>query len=256
MKKTFPAFLLFVLVSLVLILLDSQRFLGPVKRVAEGASLPVQKSFYSFRLRLFSPQEDEVDLSQQLEQAIHEVASLKAQIATLRQENLAMRRLLDAPLPSSWQFLPAKVLGEEAGVLKIDKGRLDELEKMPTVVVDGVFVGKVAKIGEAYSLVQTPKASGFRLQAVVRQEEKEGILGRGLLVSSEGKIFLDKVLQEEAIREGDIVLTSGESGLAPNVPIGKIIKVVFEKGGIYKRAEVEPFFKEKFLETVFLVRLR
>lgn len=256
MRRSIPLFLLFFLASLLLILADSQGFLRPVKRVAESASLPVQKSFYSFRLRFFSPQKDETDLSLQLEQAKHEITSLKAQVSSLKEENQAMRRLLSAPLPSSWQFLPAKVVGEEGGILKIDKGQIDEVGKMPTVVVDGVFVGRVSRVSEVFSLVETPKASGFKIQAVARQEGKEGILARGLLVSSEGKIFLDKVLQEEEIREGDMVLTSGEGGLAPDIPIGKIVKVILAKGGIYKKGEVEPFFKEKALEVVFLVKVR
>lgn len=256
MRKQIPLFLLFVFASLLLMLVDSRGFLRPIRGVAETLSLPVQKSFYSLRLRFFSTPKDESDLSQQLEQKKREIASLKAQISSLSQENQAMRRLLSAPLPSSWQFLPAKVIGEEAGVLRINKGRSDGLEKMLTVVIDGVFVGKVSKIGEAFSLVQTPKAAGFKIQAVAREEGKEGILARGLLVFREGKIFLDKVLQEEEIREGDMVLTSGEAGLAPNIPIGKIIKVTTERGGVYKKAEVEPFFEAKAAEVVFLVKIR
>lgn len=226
-----------------------------VRGFSETLTVPIQKSFYLLRGRIFSRRKDS-DLTQQLAQAEHEITSLKAQITTLRQENQAMRRLLDAPLPSSWQFLPAKVIGEEHGVLRVDKGSVDEVEGMLTVVVDGVFVGRVIKVNQTTSLVQTFKNSDFKLSVIVKPEKGEGILGKGLLIFHEGQLFLDKVLQEEKIQAGDFVLTSGEEGLAASVPIGKITKVTSEKGGIYKRGEIEPFLKEKYLETVFLIKVR
>jgi len=130
------------------------------------------------------------------------------------------------------------------------------MEEMLTVVVDGVFVGRISFVSEASSQVVTLFGPGLKIQTVVRQEGQEGVLARGLLSFNGNTLYLTKVLQEEEIRAGDWVFTSGEDGLAPNVPIGKIVNVFFEKGRVYKKAEVEPFFKKEPLEVVFLVRVK
>lgn len=253
MKKDLLFFFLFVFLSLFIFFADSKGFLRPFRRVGESATLPIQKKFFDFRIKVSSVNAPAKISEQKIEQLEREILSLKSEMVVLKEENQAIRRLLDAPLPGSWQFLPAKVIGEVAGVLKIDKDRRDEVEKMPIAVIDGVFVGKLIKVGEGFSLIQTPRSSGFKIQVISRHPEKEGILARGILVSTGKEIFLDRVLQDEEINEGDLVFTEGE-GLVANIPVGKITKVITEKGEIYQKAVVEIFLKNFLLPTIFLVK--
>lgn len=255
MKRQFLPFLLFILLCLLLIFLDGRQVLRPLKKVVESFASPIQRSFYSIRIKSSAGREP-TDLAQKLAEAEHEIAFLKAQTISLQEENEAMRRLLGAPLPSSWQFLPAKVIGEENGLLKIDKGRSDGIEKMPTVVVDGVFVGRLLRVSEVFSLVQTLKNPDLKLAVFAKPEKGEGVVARGLLTFREGQLFLEKILIEEEVRSGDLVLTTGEEGLAPNVPIGVVTEVATEKGGLYKKAVAKPFFERNYPETVFLIKVK
>jgi len=88
---------------------------------------------------------------------------------------------------------------------------------------------------------------------IVREASKTGIQARGILTGHSGSLLLDKVLQAEDIREGDLVTTSGEDDWLPDLLIGQIEEVLAEPAEIYKKAQVSPLIDYRKLRTVFIV---
>lgn len=231
----------FLLLALLLVIFDQIGVIRPIRGGIEKILVPIEERLYSLK----SKQEPQVLKEER------KIADLEAQISTLKKENVDIRRLLGAPLPSNWKFQPAKVVGSEDGVLIIDKGRRDNATLGQVAVFENVFVGKITSLGEYISRLETPQSQNSKIQVQVRNPVGEGITARGILSFSGGKLVLDRVLPEEQILEGDLVLTAGGEGTPGDLLIGKIKKI--EKTSVFQKAEIEPLVSYQEQENVFLV---
>jgi len=228
------ALLIFVLASLLLIIFDQLGVIRPIRGRIERILIPIEERLYSLK----SKQEPQVLKEER------KITDLEAQISALKKENADMRRLLGAPLPSNWQFLPAKVIGEEDGILLLDKGRSDGLTIGQVAVFENVFVGRIVSLGEQICRLETLESKNLKIQATVKNPAFEGATARGILSNSSGKLILDQVLLDESLLEGDLVLTG-------DLLIGKVKNV--SKTSLFQKAEVEPLISYSEQENVFLV---
>ena len=227
-------FLIFVLASLLLIIFDQLGVIRPIRGRIERILIPIEERLYSLK----SKQEPQVLKEER------KITDLEAQISALKKENADMRRLLGAPLPSNWQFLPAKVIGEEDGILLLDKGRSDGLTIGQVAVFENIFVGRIVSLGEQICRLETLESKNLKIQATVKNPAFEGATARGILSNSSGKLILDQVLLDESLLEGDLVLTG-------DLLIGKVKNV--SKTSLFQKAEVEPLISYSEQENVFLV---
>ncbi|PIS14743.1 rod shape-determining protein MreC, partial [Candidatus Shapirobacteria bacterium CG09_land_8_20_14_0_10_39_12] len=214
----------------------------------EKPFLAAEEKIYS----LFLPRQKQADKVQILEGKLRQLAVEQNQLSSCLEENLEMRKLLGAPLSPKWKFLPAKVVGVSEQ-MRIDKGEKDGLEEGMMVVSENILVGRVVAVGRNYSLVQIPTGVDSKIPVIVREASKTGIQARGILTGHSGSLLLDKVLQAEDIREGDLVTTSGEDDWLPDLLIGQIEEVLAEPAEIYKKAQVSPLIDYRKLRTVFIV---
>jgi len=180
-----------------------------------------------------------------------EIANLKTQIANLKEENLSARRLLGAPLPSDWKFLPVRVIGWEKDEIIIDKGEKDGIVKGMGAVTEGNFLGKVENLSPKVAKIKL--LSSPESKQVVKIIEKENLIliGKGLLLGKgEGKMEIKEILPEEEIKEGDLVVIPFESS---DLPVGKVGTISYQKGDVFKTAQVKMEINVRVLETVFLI---
>lgn len=245
-KNNFSKFIVFLILALLLVFLDYFKILNPVKGLFESRLIiPIR-----LKLGRFNGSQDQ-NLSCECQDEKEQILKLETQIAALKEENLSSRRLLGAPLPSGWRFLPVKVLGRQGDRLIIDKGEKDQISLGTVAVTDGVYLGKISQISQEISklsLVFSPET-----KEAVKILDKESLVfaGKGLLLGkSEGKMAIKEILAEEDVSPGDLVVISVKDG---DLPLGKITSVDYEKGNVFKTAEVESEVKVRSLETVFLV---
>ena len=170
----------------------------------------------------------------------------------LKKENGDLRRLLGAPLPSNWHFLPAQVIGSDNGILLLDKGKSDNVLVGQAVVFDNFMVGKIVEIGENISRLQTPTNADFKIAAVVKSPKSDDLAARGLVLVRGGRLILDQVLMEEKIAVGDIVMTALDRNIPADIPIGTITNLS-QPSSVFQKAEIEPMVVSSQLKNVFLV---
>lgn len=279
MRKNLAVFLLLVFISGFLFFLDQKGWLGPVRGVIERPILAAEERIYSLNilvssyLNIFSYWRSGEKELMRLQGELRQLAVDSSQLLTCLEENEAMRRLLGAPLPPQWKFLPAKVVGV-SGKMRIDKGRRDGVEEGMMVVSENILVGKIVSLEETSALVQLPIDPNSKIPVVVKkpasakgprlssaESPSAGVQARGLLLAqSGGKLILDRILQSEDIRAGDLVLTAGESdlpageaGWLSDLLIGQIEEVLGREAEVYKQARVSPLLDYQSLRIVFLV---
>ena len=253
-RKEFFLFLLLLFLSGFLFFLDKKGWLKPVRGLAEKPILAIEKRIYALKF-VVCPSSELTGLQIELQRLVVDQNALSSCL----EENAQMRRLLGAPLPAKWKFLPAMVVGLSEQ-MRIDKGEKDNVLPGMMVVSENILVGKIISVGQDYSLVQLPVTPGVKIPVMIKSSDSSGIKARGLLVGQYGNnLILDRVLQEEEINKGDIVTTSGEGlpagrqGWLPDLVIGQISEVLPKSAEIFQKAQVKPLVDYNELRIVFIV---
>lgn len=239
-EKIFFKFLAFLLLSLAVFLLDKKGWLDFLKR-------PVEKATNPLKLLVFREKSawGEVSTSR-VQELEREVAELKVNNQNLKEENQACRRLLQAPLPPSFSFLPAKVLALGEDNFLIDKGSDQGLKAGQVVVLENIFLGQVSQVNPQNAWVKTV----FNLEIKGRTFSTRA---PGLVKEKAGRLFLSEVLQQEALEKEDLVVVFGEENIPRDLILGKIKEVKKEAPEIYQEAELELMVDYDKLEVVFVI---
>ncbi len=206
--------------------------------------------FFSFVVSWPSREEEMTVLRRQL--AVMSVD--EGRIIELEQENQRLKDLLSSPLPPSWKFAAVKVIGWGEN-LRVNAGSSLGLSEGMTVVVNNVLVGRILKTNHFDSLVELVDKNGVKIPVAVKaKDSKNEIKAKGLLVGlGQNRLRLEKVLQEEKIAKGDLVVSLGEAGLLPDLLIGRIDEVSSDKTAVYQTALVLPLVDSQRLREVFVV---
>jgi rod shape-determining protein MreC len=240
-SKKWPFFLFLIIFSLLLLFFDKFGFINFIKGGLEKIYIPFGNKIYQPNASLNPNSENQ-----------QKVIKLESVIINLKKENSDMRRLLGAPLPSNWHFLPAMVIGNDNGILLIDKGKADGVLVGQAVVFNDYLVGKITEIGENISRLQTPNNPDFKLAGIVKSPNNENLSARGLVFAQGGRLLLDQVLMEEKIAVGDIVMTALDRNIPADIPIGTITNIS-KPSAVFQKAEIEPMVISSQLKNVFLI---
>src|SRR5271157_5071449 len=189
--------------------------------------------------------------------------SLKAQIERMNLEQVRMSqdadqaRRLQALLAFKEQFISetmaAQVIGSSGSELSrsvyIDKGSRDGLKPDMAVITKDGIVGKVLRVYRSTSLVLLIDDQTSGVGAILDKTRLQGIL-RG---TPSGEVVLEKVMSDETVPPGELVLTSGGDGIFPKgLLVGKVTKVS-PGSELFLNIRVRPAADLSKLEEVLVV---
>ncbi len=246
-------FLVMAIASLILMVLDVMGFLAVPRGIWETFFSPVKSRIYALstnsRVALGLLWDIKGTLEQDVayKKSISEIDKLSLEATSLKEENESLRKQLESPLPSTWKYLPVKVLGVSRYLL-IWGGERDGIKKGMNVVWGVYFLGKVVDTSTYTSSVLLLSDPDADIPVVSNRGS------RGRVVGKFGeKIYIDHVLQKEALFIDDQVLTTGEEGIAGGLVVGKINEIESKDFEVYKRGEIKLPLDIKTLSTVFVV---
>src|SRR5271167_4092040 len=189
--------------------------------------------------------------------------SLKAQIERMSLEQARMSqdadqaRRLQALLAFKEQFISqtmaAQVIGSSGSELSrsvyIDKGESNGIKPdMAVITADGI-VGKVLRVYGSTSLVLLINDQTSGVGALLDKTRLQGIL-RG---TPAGEVVLEKVMSDETVPAGEMVLTSGGDGIFPKgLLVGSVTKVA-PGSDLFLNIRVRPAADLSKLEEVLVV---
>ena len=189
--------------------------------------------------------------------------SLKAQIERMSLEQVRtsqdadQARRLQALLAFKEQFISktmaAQVIGSSGSELSrsvyIDKGEHDGIKPdMAVITADGI-VGKVLRVYGSTSLVLLIDDQTSGVGAILDKTRLQGIL-RG---TPSGEVMLEKVMSDETVPAGELVLTSGGDGIFPKgLLVGRVTKVS-PGNELFLNIRVRPAADLSRLEEVLVV---
>ncbi len=167
--------------------------------------------------------------------------------------NGRLQKLLDLEQSIKDPSVSAQIIGRDPSLwfktLTINKGSSSGIEKgMPVITTEGV-AGQVINVSPHYAKILTATDPNSAIDAIIQQNRVQGIIkGNG-----EG-YQLRYILRNNAVAEGDHIITSGMGGIFPKgLEIGQISKITKSRRGMFQKIKVQPAVDFKRLEYVTII---
>lgn len=227
----------------------------PLVRALQAHSLEVTATIersFAWMGRYFRALEENDALRRQNIELSSEVArSREARIQNAHfRRMLGLRDTLAYPLRAA--RVVAKDITRQRNLLTLDVGRADSIAiGMPVINEDGI-IGKVVLVSEHYARVMPYLNTEFRAPAKVLPIEAEGI------VRWEGQradqLLLEHVVKTEPVEPGQLVVTSGHSGVfPPGRSVGHVDSVARRPGRNELQVYLTPAAPINEVEHVFVI---
>lgn len=140
------------------------------------------------------------------------------------------------------------------GSFTIDRGSDDDIELYDPVVTAEGLVGVITEVAPKYSTVKSILSPDVSLGAICVQSKDTGVLEGSAQYAVDGlckMIYIDKA---HKIKAGDLVVTSGASGLLPkDYIIGTVKEVKTEESGLSCYAVIEPSVDSRQISSVVVI---
>jgi rod shape-determining protein MreC len=273
--RAFRGAAILIVLALVLIALDREGVLSPIKSQAQVLLRPIERTLTQTRMALRS----NIDMLAGSSTLRQHVKDLQQQVAQLREQNIRLQGLqtennqlkleLGIRQTYEWKTLAASIVQSNAEnarrIVRIDRGRIDGVALgMPVAAKEGgspaALIGVVDTLyaQTADVLLITDYGSSISANTTQQAQAKGLVLGQWQLGSRIKLVDVDPAVQ---LKPGDYVVTSGLSrGLAtdtpmaqilPNIPIGTVTDVV--RTNHTQTAEVQPFVDPDRVRTVWVI---
>lgn len=178
----------------------------------------------------------------------------------LVRENERLREMLELHKKSEdFRFSePCDVIARNAndiyGGFTVSKGKNSGISEGDPIVTSVGLIGRVTSIADNYAKVTTILSPQVNVGVYTTRAKTTGVLENNLEYAQKGQVLMSSILKEADIREGDIIFTSGKSGLFPDdLYVGKVLEVYDDPNGFSKHAVIEPAQDVRGVTSVFVI---
>lgn len=124
----------------------------------------------------------------------------------------------------------------------LDKGSADNVEKNDPVITENGLIGWVSDVELTTCRVRTILSPDTKASAIDKKTSDNGIISGNAEYCDDNLTCLTKIAENNKIKVGDIVVTSGTGGVYPkNLIIGKVKELKFNSYDTTRYAVVEPY---------------
>jgi len=258
-----PLILSFLSIVVIAILIIFYRvgILQPVFGLFKTGLAPLQSYAYDIGdrtasfFRLLGSIRDLEARNEELEKEVMKLHVNKGEIKALARENKVLREQLDFVETREEKMIPSFVIDRDPSdffvSFGIDRGRKSGVAKnMPVVISDGVLVGQIYEADEYTATILPTVDARSSINAEVVNSGARGI------VSGEHNLALimDMIPQNQAVKKGDLVVTSGLGQLFPKgLLLGEVEEVSNSDNALFQKASIKPLFNFQDLRIIFVI---
>lgn len=229
------------------------------------ATAPVQKALWYVSTSAFDfahQIEDKEKLKEEnesLKKQISELRDTTVDYYNLKHENARFAKYYEfKKSDNSLKFVSASVVGSDPtelfGDFVIDKGSRAGISMNDTVITENGLVGRVCQVNVSSSRVKTILSPDSKMGVINSRTCDSGVISGEIKLSSENLTRMTFIPAQSAMQKGDIVVTSGTSGMYPkNLKVGQIRSIEYDNYDSSYYAVIEPFEKIKEIRDVFVI---
>ena len=183
------------------------------------------------------------------------LVAARLKVSELEKENDFLRKELGVVKRKNLEVVLARVfnqrLDDQTHTVLIDVGKNENIKIGMPVIFDGeVIYGVVKEVYDNSAMVYL--ITDPRLNLSVKIPEST-IIGRSKGTLNSG-LSLELVANQEEVRPGQLVVTSGLDGLPAALVVGKVKTAQASRGGVFQKVEIEPAFKTIQFNQVFVLK--
>lgn len=178
---------------------------------------------------------------------------------TYKAENEQLRDFLQLKKDNpDYQMLSAEVVGRDVDdfgtTFMIDKGSMHGVSLRDAVVTPSGLIGVVEEVYPTGAKVSTILHSDVKIGAQIIRTRDTCVTEGSASLARDGKLKLSYIPRESEASKGDLVVTSGVSGIYPkNLVIGLIEEVRLQENGVSLYAVISPIDDLSAIKDVFLI---
>ncbi len=228
---------------------------SPIQELSTKLSDSVRK-----RLDMLVNADSTYNENEQLKQQLVEMYEVVIENDRLTRENEELRSIigLKEEQPDYVLSPPCSVISRTAndpfGSFLIDCGYSDGISQYDPVITADGLVGVVTKVSGTYSRVQTILSPEVPVGVMCVRTRDTGVIEGTAELAAEGKCRMRYIDRESKLKSGDIIVTSGSSGLFPNNRIvGIVERIETEESGLSQIAIIKPVNEIKDITSVFVI---
>jgi len=138
----------------------------------------------------------------------------------------------------------------------INRGYGNSIIEPGNVVIteDGILIGKISNVGATTSTVVTIFDTTFSAGAFIDESDGVATIRGDFNLMSSGLMILDHIDDDQIVRVGDSISTSGGVGVFPRgLIVGEVIEINMHPTGIGRYAVVRPARTFEGLTDVFVI---
>jgi len=225
--------------------------LSPVENAVINLLNPMLSGFYSFSSNLrikYNEQTsklDSLERAKELELRINQLTEENVRLKIIEEENKILREHLRFLTANRCKYIMSNVISrgditsitEQTETIAIDKGIKDGVYAgLGVVSSKGIIIGKVIEARDNIAKVYLTNNSKCKLAAAILNQEKTSGITAGELSLT---IKMEFIPQDEEVKVGDIVITSGLEQFIPRgLVIGRVTEVYRESNELWQSARL------------------
>jgi rod shape-determining protein MreC len=202
--------------------------------------------------------------NKKLKSSLEDYARVEQQNKDLTQRNTQLRQMLNIgkdPVLSAYKKYPASVISRSIDQwnqqLTVNKGRINGIKAGMPVITSSGLIGNITKTGSftsQVSLISNQQNVNQISAMILNKNSKIYGMIEGYN-ANKGVLLFQKIPIKANLKNGQIVTTSGLSGMyPPGLLIGKVISVSTDPYGLTKAAEVAPFVNLNDINYVMIIQ--
>ncbi|MBE6737378.1 MAG: rod shape-determining protein MreC [Ruminococcaceae bacterium] len=179
-----------------------------------------------------------------------EVASLRTQLVDYYDVKLENARLwkyydLKRDYPE-YELLPATVVRRDPAAdfygFTINKGYSDGISTGDPVVTENGLIGWISGVDSATARVKTILSPDAKVSVLDSASRDTGVVTGSVKLCDQNLTTMTKISAQNTMKAGDIIVTTGVSGIyPPSVIVGEVKEIQFDEYDTSKYAVIKPF---------------
>lgn len=183
----------------------------------------------------------------ELRELVTEMYERTADYEELQKENEQLREMLNlSKKHEDFKFSePCSIVARNAndiyGGFTINHGSTSGISLNDPIITSVGLIGRVTDIAPNYARVSTILSPQVNVGVYTQRTKTTGVLESNTATAEQGLCLMSNILKDADINPGDVIVTSGQSGLFPEgLIVGTVKEVYDDPNGLSKHALIEP----------------
>lgn len=247
-SKSFKKLICLVGVLVVLLVIGGLTESNLISSIVNGITLPMSQVSAAVTEEAVKPDYDE--LYKENEDLKAELAELRTQLAdyyNVKQENERLWRYYDLKAENpQYDILPATVVRRDPNddfySFTLDKGKTNDVAVGDPVVTENGIIGWVYEVDAYTAKVKTILSPDAKVGVIDTVTRDSGVVSGNVLYADKNLTTMTRISALNKLKEGDIVTTTGISGIYPSgLIVGEVKEIAFDEYDTSMYAVISPF---------------